>query len=423
MTAQLTWIFLALCTAATIGAGFSANRVPVVASVAIAALLHVSFAALTSRRYTPGDVAHYFRTTAELLLQGKDPVHDMLGRQWNFLELMPAVHALELRSGLPWVYAVKIAPILADLVLVALVARFAVRDGRTRALQYAVNPLSLQIAALHGQVEPVALALALGGILLIKNDRPLLGGLLLGAAVAAKTWPVVILLAVLPLRNWRRLVRIVAGAAVVPVLCLGLGVLLLDTQPLADLRHMASYSSYVNLWTWSATLISMGYKGMLGYSSSLGPIGSALIAAGVAVTLWLLRRRPPEVRALGTLCAVLVCTAGFGPQYLMWVLPLTLALVGPVRTAYVVAASGWVAVFYLRPLIRAANDYTLRGLSFLPAALLLAVLIELVRSVGVPPSADAAEPGSEPERLPEPEGPPGPDQVAEPRATEREVTG
>lgn len=92
---------------------------------------------------------------------------------------------------------------------VALVARFATRDERTRALQYAVNPLSLLVVALHGQVEPVALAFALGGILLIKSGRPVAGGVLLGVAVAARTWPVIILLAVLPLRDLPRLVRIV----------------------------------------------------------------------------------------------------------------------------------------------------------------------------------------------------------------------
>ena len=380
MTTQLTWIFLAVCTIATVLAGFSGNRIPVAWSVAVAAVLRIAFAALTSRKYTPPDVARYFRTTAELLLQGKDPVHDMSGRQWNFLELMPAIHAVELRSGLPWVYAVKIAPILADVVLVALVARFAVHDGPTRALQYAVNPLSLLVASLHGQVEPVALALALGGILLIKNGRPVLGGVLLGAAVAAKTWPVVILLAVLPLRDLRRLVRIVAGAAVVPLACLILGVLFLDTRPLTDLRHMASYSSFVNLWTWSGTIISLGVKNVSQYDSSLAPVGSLLIAAGVTVTLWLLRRSAPEVRALGVLCAVLICTAGFGYQYLLWMLPLMMALSGPIRTWYVVAAGGWAAIAYLQPLIPAANGYTLRGLSWLPATLLLMALIELVKN-------------------------------------------
>jgi len=100
MAIELTWIFLAVCAVATVLAGLSRNRVPIAASVAVAAVLQIAFAALTSRRYTPHDGAAYFQMTAELLLQGKDRVHDMSGRQWNFLQLMPAIHALELKSGL-----------------------------------------------------------------------------------------------------------------------------------------------------------------------------------------------------------------------------------------------------------------------------------------------------------------------------------
>ncbi|MDQ2740635.1 MAG: glycosyltransferase 87 family protein, partial [Actinomycetota bacterium] len=242
MTAHLAWIFLAACAAAMVAAPLLRERVPVGASIAVGAVLRIAFAALTSRMFTPRDVTIYFHTTGQLILRGKDPVHDMPGRQWNFLELMPAIHALEIRSGLAWVYAVKMVPILADLVLIWLVARFAGKDSRSRALQYALNPVSLLVVSLHGQVEPVALALALTGILLIRKGRPVLGGLFLGAAVAAKTWPVIVLLAVLPLRTVPKLIRIVAGSAVVPLGCLLLGVIFLDTAPLKDLAHMASYT-------------------------------------------------------------------------------------------------------------------------------------------------------------------------------------
>jgi hypothetical protein len=383
-----TWTILALCAGLTLAAGLSRNRVPLAVSVVVGAVLRITFAAITSQTFTPQDSRTYFRMTGELILQGRDPLH-MPGRQWNFLDLMPFVHALELRSGLPWVYALKIAPIAADLVLVWLVAQFAPRDGRTRALQYAVNPLSLLVVSLHGQVEPVALAMALSGALLIRKNRPLLGGILLGGAVAAKTWPAVILLAVLPIRDLPRVARILAGSTVVPLLCLLSGVLFLDTQPIADLKYLASYSSFVFWWTWSGTLIELGHPQIAGYDSSISPVASSLIALGVIVTLILLRNRPPEARALGVLCAILICTAGFGTQYLLWPLPLMIALSGPSRNAYVIAASWWAAVFYVS-LAQAANTVSfLRGLSWLPAAMLLAILIEqVIFAKTISPQAD-----------------------------------
>jgi hypothetical protein len=369
-------LFVGLCAVAMIAAGFSRNRVPVAASIVIAALLRIVFALMTSsREYVPKDVASYFRTTAVTVLHGRDPLQAMPGREWNFLELMPYVHALELRSGLPWLLAVKIAPVTADVVLVWIVARLAGPDGRTRALQYAVNPLSLLVASLHGQVEPVALALALGGVLLLKKDRPALAGLLLGAAVAAKTWPILILIAVLPLRQPRRAGRILAGSAVVPLACLASGAIFLHLDLPHALVRLVSYSGYVRDWTWSGAYIALGHNAA-GYYSPLAAPGSVLVVAGGAVVLWLLRRHPPEVRVLGMLAAFLVCTAGFGVQYLMWVLPLAIVLSDRWRCQYTIVAAGWAALAYLAPFGAFGTLQYLRGLSWLPAGVLVAIIVE-----------------------------------------------
>jgi hypothetical protein len=384
------WIFVAACTAAMIAAGRARDRVPVAASVAIAAVLRIVFAIMTSAHYTPRDTRSYFRSTGELVLHGREPLQHMPGREWNFLELMPYVHAAELKTGLAWVYAVKIAPIAADLVLVWIVARLAGRDGRTRALQYAVNPLSLLVVSLHGQVEPVALALALGGILLLRKERPVLAGVLLGAAVAAKTWPVVILLAVLPVSQPRRAARVVLGSAVVPALCLLSGALFLGTNVPHAISRVISYSGYVKLWTWTGTWLAFGHPRINGYNSAISGLADVIILAGVVVTLVLLRRHPPEARALGALSAVLICTAGFGVQYLFWVLPLTMAVSGIWRYGYVVAATGWAGAVYVMTTISPAWVDALRLLSWVPAAMLVAIVVEQVRRR---PGLPDAEPG------------------------------
>ncbi|QNK82761.1 glycosyltransferase family 87 protein [Nakamurella sp. PAMC28650] len=384
ITAEATWILLGLTTAATFAAGFTRNRVPVAVSVGVAVVVRVAFAALTSVAYTPIDVRQYFRQTANLVLLGQDPLHDMPGRQWNFLELMPFVHAAELRTGLPWVYAVKIVPIIADCVIVWIVSRLASSDGRNRALQYAFNPLSLLVVALHGQVEPIALALALGGVLVLRARRPLLGGVLIGAAVAAKTWPVLILLTVLPLRSPSRIVRILIGSALVPVLCLLLGVALLDTSPISDLKRMASYSSFVQLWTWSGVLVQLGrHRNLSEYNSPLSGLSSAFMVISVVIVLILLRRRAPEIRTMAALSAVLIVTSGFGVQYLMWALPLIVAISDRWRFTYILTAGGWAAAFYLSPATKSVLNPYLAGLSWLPATLLFLVIAEQVQKEGL----------------------------------------
>ncbi len=388
-----TCIVLGACTAAMIAAGWSRNRVPVGASVVIAAALLTYFAILTAR-YTPADTAVFFRQAGEFVLQGKEPLSHVRYRYWNFLELMPYVYAGLLKTGIPWVYAVKIPPIAADVVLVWMVSRLAGPDGRTRALQFAVNPLSLMIASLHGQIEPVALALALGGVLVLRSGRPVLAGVLLGAAIAAKTWPVLILLAVLPLRRPGYSARILAGSAVVPVLCLASGAVFLGTDVLQALARVATYTGISENWTWSGAWLALHHQTAAAYLPAIGALGAALVIASVAVTLYLLRRHPPDVRALGVLCAALPCAAGFGNQYLMWVLPLTMALAGRWRYGYVLAASAWDGVGYLLRSDFGTQVAVTRLLSWVVAATLVGLIVEQVRrNPDHPPEVTSPTPG------------------------------
>lgn len=373
-TASVAW---ALAVAAGIASGLVNVRrfaPPVWVSIGIALFARVVFAAVTSQRYTPGDVRKYFRQTGQLVLDGKDPLVHLPGREWNFLQFMPYVHALEIKTGLPWVYAVKIAPIACDALIVWLIYLLAGDRGRNRALQYAVNPVSLFVASLHGQVEPVALALALAGILLARRERWFLAGLLLGAAVAAKTWPVLIALAVIPVTRPRKLARLVVGGAVVPVAMLLSGVLFLDTRVVDDLRHIASYSSYVDNWGWAGVLVTAGQRGVGGYGSSVARLGSALTAAAAIAALIVFRRYSTEARALAVLCAALIATAGFGTQYLLWPLPLMLVVGRRAYVGYVLVATAFLGISYLARWPRGHAQFFTAGLSWLVIAALAAVI-------------------------------------------------
>jgi hypothetical protein len=338
---------------------------PIWVSLLIALVIRVSFAGLTSRDYTPNDVTSYFHSTGKLVLHGQDPVSHLLGRQWNFLLLMPYVHALEIKSGLPWVYAVKIAPIACDVLMVWLVSRLATTHSASRALQYAVNPLSLLVVSVHGQVEPVALALAVSGLLLARRDRWFLAGVLVGAAVAAKTWPLLIAVALLPGIRPKKLAEYVAGGVVVPAALLASGVLFLDTHPVSALQHIASYGSLVQLWGWSGTFIAGGRTSFAGYDSGAGHVGSVLVVLAVVATLVLFRRYPAEVCVMAALCGSLIVTAGFGVQYLMWPLPFMIAAGRRAYIEYVLVAAGFDGVFYLGNWNDTRMQLFLMGMSWL----------------------------------------------------------
>ncbi len=160
------------------------------------------------------------------------------------------------------------------------------------ALFLGVLRLSLLIVSLHGQVEPVALAFALGGVLLARQQRWLLAGVLLGTAVAAKSWPLLILLAVIPATQPRRAASLLGGAVVVPALMLASGVIFLDTHPVAVIKHVASYTSLVQDWGWGGLLVSLGVRHVGGYGTEVGHISSVLTGLAVIATLIVFRRGP-----------------------------------------------------------------------------------------------------------------------------------
>jgi hypothetical protein len=74
-----------------------------------------------------------------------------------------------------------------------------------------------------------------------------------------------ILLAALTLRRPGYAARILAGAAVVPVLCLASGVIFLGTNVPRALARIASYTGNVDNWTWSGAWLEIHHKLTGGY--------------------------------------------------------------------------------------------------------------------------------------------------------------
>ena len=54
-----------------------------------------------------------------------------------------------------------------------------------------------------------------------------------------------------------------------------------------------------------------------------------------------------RARIVAVLCAALAVTAGWGPQYLLWPLPLLVALATPRRERYIAVATIMAALYYL----------------------------------------------------------------------------
>jgi hypothetical protein len=365
-------------------------------AIAIAAVLRIVVVALADG-YTPRDVTFFFRWAGQQVLKGQDPLTTLGPNQWNFLPFMPYVFALEIKTGLAWQVAVKLVPVAADLLTVFLVGRLCDdEDAATARLLYALSPVAILVTAWHGQVEPVAVALGLTGMVLAARraaGSAGVAGVAAGLAAAAKTWPALFLTGILwslPRRKWPLAVG-TAIAVIAAWLAVAVGVLhdRLDRA----VSGLTGYRSVTGTWGWSGLLhlthhLGTGYTGV-GIEEAQR-VGTVVTVLAMLVVLGAFRTAPaPDV--MGAVFLVfIVTTAGFGAQYLLWPVALlcTVWRRRPLALLYMVLATAYLGVFYLwafpEPQIATGLVWTLEGLSL---AVIVSAVLALPWAPGLRPLA------------------------------------
>ena len=328
------------------------DRAPRLSTTLVIALgLRVLVAAL-AQGHTPHDVNSYFHTTATLVSHGRDPLTGLSRFRWNFLPAMPYLWAALVHLKLPWEITVKIPAIAADCANTAFVAVLPRRRARGfRAFQYAINPVALLVASWHGQVEPVALAAALFALLALRRNRDVAAAVLIGLAITIKTWPVVFVAALLRARPRRRWRSLLATTAVIPLACFVTMPLFIHAHLSTDFSRIVEYRSYVGAWGWAGLIRSLRFHHAFGYTGAIVQreqrVALVLTVIAFVAVGWIWRRARPEVLVLALLLSLLVLTAGFGVQYLLWPTPLAFAF-GTRRTrAFIIASSLYAMEAYL----------------------------------------------------------------------------
>ena len=310
----------------------------------------------------PYDFSSDFPIAADNILNGRDPVLNARVGGWHFLPLTAYVLAGQMKAGqllgLDWAIAGRLVPVAADLVLTVLVGRLSLRNGSLRRFQWACNPLAIMVCAVHGQIESMALAFGVGALVVAYGGRErrgpgaaVLAGLLLGLAIAANSWPLLLLPGmVLALPGVRRRLTAAATAIGVCVVSLLTEPLLLQTGQdsyIGALRAivgaLAHTKPVVGDWGWT----SIVEGGAQTVDPTIGSIGSLVLIAGLIAGVWWWRRADPLTFTVAVLLAFLICTHRLGAQYLLWPLPFLFAR--PTRGAWyaTTAATIWAGIGYL----------------------------------------------------------------------------
>lgn len=276
------------------------------------------------------------------LLAGLNPYTSRFPIAWPPLWLPVTAFAVSISETLhlPFYFVAKVPSILADVIIVFLLYSVAERYGRhaqRTALAYALNPISIYTTSVHGNFDSFPLLCATVAALLYAPDveadpRGVRAGAWLGVGAAFKTWPLLVLPALLtPLRSTRRRI-VIAGTAV----SLWLIALLLP-------------------WPFfgrSAVTMAFGYRGMSGWWG-LTSLRSLLPSAPsdqtvtwifyaamtfAAVVVWR-SRTPVPAGVLFLLLTFYVTSPGCAPQNFIWIVPAALIADPRRAVAYTILAT------------------------------------------------------------------------------------
>jgi hypothetical protein len=330
-----------------------------------------------------------FRLVTDALLGDREVYTSVLGRHPYLpfqMYIMGGMAAFAHATGLPYVVAIKLPAILADVALTGLIFRALQSKESTRssavylALLFALNPVSILVTSYHGQFEAVTLLfLVLSWYFWEFSRRIKPSGIALGLAILNKTWPVVFLPVVLMRIKDRRSQVLYSLLAIgIPVMAVLAYLVFFSAEPLPMLRRALTHRGVAGYWGVGAVLAPAANQlpSLQLLIDFLFSLRNWLLLAAVTFALWQTRRRPALDAILTLLLCLFVVTVGFGIQWLIWLVPFGL-LAGEDRwiKIYSLAAAFMLVVhlygLHLYPwlsewLSREAVDWMVR-LSALPA--------------------------------------------------------
>jgi hypothetical protein len=263
-------------------------------------------------------------------------------------------------TGASFAVLVKLPVLLADLGIVYLAYRSPARwandahSAQRASWLFALHPVSVLVTGFHGQFDSVMLFFVLLSLRFQQSNRPDAGALSLSAAIATKSFPVLLLPFFVLSLDAARAIRYVL-LAVVPVALILLPFALSDVGALA--RELVSYGGvadfgWIGAWRglrWLATG-ALARSEASHWPASVVAAKVLFLAVYVAM-LWAAATRRLRgsglQAALGVFLAFLTFYGAISAQYLVWPVPFGALLPGAAFAAYSVVATAALVGFYL----------------------------------------------------------------------------
>ncbi len=218
--------------------------------------------------------------------------------------------------------------------------------GRRTALVYLLLGLAFAwYPFLYLRLDLLSVALAVGGLALVRRRRPGTGGAMVALACFAKVWPLALVPAFAVRRKWRALlgfvaVGIVGAAAWIGGAGLDGPIQVLTFRGAAGWQIESTIGAVVHVFSHSGAHVE---RGAMRIGVVPDPLRVALPILGLltaGAVWWLLRRVPRAavhvvdgVAPLAAVAGMLACATLLSPQYVSWLLPFAaIAAAGGERT-------------------------------------------------------------------------------------------
>ena len=338
------------------------QRLWLIAALAFATLIKLYLAA---RTHGTTDVDAYTEQLINIREFGAGTyyIRGAFGNPFNhpppMLHVLKALGFLADISGLPFRFWLRLFPTLADIGSVMLVAKLLEnhKDRFPLLLALALSPISIIINGYHGNTDCLVITFVLLAIYLTQCRKSiLLGGVAFGMACSVKVVPTLFVPAVLLyLPDFRSRVKFSVAAV---------GFFLVSSlpyiaqEPTTILKSVFGYGPIYGSW---------GIPQLLAIVSTVEyahqpyePLGIHAVVASIlkyltlslicAVSIWMNFRktRPSLLTQCGIVVSLfLFLTPGFGPQYLVWLVPFVLALGVREALAYYCVGGLYLAYKYL----------------------------------------------------------------------------
>jgi len=257
-------------------------------------------------------------------------------------------------TGLSFAVLVKLPVLLADLgILLACWANDS-RSAQRAAWLFALHPVSILVTSFHGQFDSVMLFFVLLSLRFQQANRSDASALSLSAAIATKSFPVLLIPFFVVGQSPARASRY-ALLATVPVLLLLVPYAISDFGALA--RELLSYGGIADFgWIGAGRGLRWLTTGALFRSEAAHwpasiPAAKALFFVVYLAGLWAIATRKlrwtPTQATLGVFLAFLTFYGAISAQYLLWPVPFGALLPSLWFGIYTAAATAALAGFYL----------------------------------------------------------------------------